>query len=144
LRNLTFLERIIRSIQFQSNQNLKLTDFPDHDSKTFELLQQGNTNGIFQLESRGMKQVLTRLKPTSFEDIVAVNALYRPGPMDYIQTYIDRKHGKERVTYLHPDLEPILSKTYGVLVYQEQIMQVAHQIAGFTLGEADLLRRAIS
>lgn len=144
LRNLTFLERILRSIKYKANKNISLSDFPDHDQKTFKLLQLGKTNGIFQLESQGMKQVLTRLKPTSFEDIVAVNALYRPGPMDYIQTYIDRKHGKERVTYLHPDLEPILSKTYGVLVYQEQIMQIAHQIAGFTLGEADILRRAIS
>src|SRR5690625_2972145 len=144
LRNLTFLERIIQSIKYQTKQTIILHELPVDDPKTFALLQKGKTNGIFQLESQGMKQVLTRLKPTSFEDIVAVNALYRPGPMDYIQNYIDRKHLKEQITYLHPDLEPILKKTYGVLVYQEQIMQVAHQIAGFTLGEADMLRRAIS
>lgn len=144
LRNLTFLERIIQSIKYDTKKIISLHELPVDDPKTFALLQKGRTNGIFQLESQGMKQVLTRLKPTSFEDIVAVNALYRPGPMDYIQNYIDRKHLKEQITYLHPDLEPILKKTYGVLVYQEQIMQVAHQIAGFTLGEADMLRRAIS
>src|SRR5690625_778790 len=91
-----------------------------------------------------MKQVLSRLKPTSFEDIVAVNALYRPGPMDHIPTYIKRKHGEEEVHYLHADLMPILDKTYGVLIYQEQIMQIVHQFAGLSLGEADIFRRAIS
>src|SRR5690625_4099018 len=91
-----------------------------------------------------MKQVLTNLKPTRFEDIVAVNALYRPGPMAYIPVYINRKNNREQISYPHPDLAPILEKTYGVLIYQEQIMQIAHQIAGFTLGEADILRRAVS
>jgi DNA polymerase-3 subunit alpha len=144
LRNLSFLERIVQSIQFSTHKSLSLNDFPIDDRKTYALLQKGQTDGVFQLESQGMKQVLAKLKPTSFEDIVAVNALYRPGPMDYIPTYIKRKHKKEPITYLHPDLEPILNKTYGVLIYQEQIMQIAHKIAGFSLGEADVLRRAIS
>src|SRR5690625_7227136 len=90
-----------------------------------------------------MKQVLSRLKPTSFEDIVAVNALYRPGPMDHIPTYIKRKHGEEEVHYLHADLMPILDKTYGVLIYQEQIIQIVHQFTGLSLREADSFRRAI-
>src|SRR5690606_33714191 len=94
--------------------------------------------------SDGMKRVLQQLKPTTFDDIVAVNALYRPGPMDFIPNYITRKHGKMKTTYPHQDLKPILENTYGVLVYQEQIMQIAHRIAGFTLGQADVLRRAVS
>ncbi|PAV30392.1 DNA polymerase III subunit alpha [Virgibacillus profundi] len=144
LRNLTLLERIIQSIKFSGDRNMTLHTIPENDSQTFELLKKGQTNGVFQLESRGMKQVLTRLKPSTFEDIVAVNALYRPGPMDFIQTYIDRKYKREKVTYPHPDLKPILEKTYGVLVYQEQIMQIANRIAGFSLGKADILRRAVS
>ncbi|SFB24931.1 DNA polymerase-3 subunit alpha [Lentibacillus halodurans] len=144
LRNLTLLERILKTISYTSRQTLTLTDIPEEDAQTYELLQKGRTNGVFQLESQGMKQVLSRLKPTTFEDIVAVNALFRPGPMDNIPVYIDRKHGKEEIEYPHPDLEPILKKTYGVLIYQEQIMQIAHQIAGFSLGQADILRRAVS
>lgn len=144
LRNLTLLESVIQSIAYTSKKNMSIHGIPEDDVKTYDLLQKGRTNGVFQLESQGMKQVLTELKPTSFEDIVAVNALYRPGPMDYISVYIDRKHKREKVTYPHPDLAPILEKTFGVLVYQEQIMQIAHQIAGFSLGNADLLRRAVS
>ncbi|HLR40535.1 MAG TPA: DNA polymerase III subunit alpha [Virgibacillus sp.] len=144
LRNLTLLEKIIRSVKFSVNKTISLDKLPENDEKTLKLLQKGKTNGIFQLESNGMKQVLTNLKPTTFEDIVAVNALYRPGPMAYIPVYIDRKYNREKITYPHPDLMPILEKTYGVLIYQEQIMQIAHQIAGFTLGEADILRRAVS
>ncbi|UJL45050.1 DNA polymerase III subunit alpha [Virgibacillus sp. NKC19-16] len=144
LRNLTLLERIIRSINHTGNKNLSLEMIPENDSKTFALLQTGKTNGIFQLESQGMKNVLTKLKPSTFEDIVAVNALFRPGPMDFIPTYINRKYEREKVTYPHPDLKPILEKTYGVLVYQEQIMQIASHIAGFSLGKADILRRAVS
>lgn len=144
LRNLTLLERIIKTIAYQTRQTIRFEDIPDDDSTTYELLQKAKTNGIFQLESQGMKRVLNNLKPTAFEDIVAVNALYRPGPMEHIPQYIDRKHGREQVTFPHPDLESILGETYGVLVYQEQIMQIAHKIAGFTLGEADILRRAVS
>lgn len=144
LRNLTLLERIVRSIRYSVNKQFSMDHLPDEDIKTFELLQKGKTNGVFQLESVGMKRVLTQLKPTSFEDVVAVNALYRPGPMDYISTYIRRKHDQEQTTYLHPNMKEILAPTYGVLIYQEQIMQLAHKMAGFTLGEADILRRAVS
>ncbi|WP_067730509.1 DNA polymerase III subunit alpha [Oceanobacillus damuensis] len=144
LRNLTLLEKVIQSIKYKGDKQIALETIPDDDSKTYELLRSGQTNGVFQLESQGMKQVLTRLKPTSFEDIVAVNALFRPGPMDFIPVYIARKHFKEQVSYPHPDLRPILEPTFGVLVYQEQIMQIANKIAGFTLGEADILRRAVS
>ncbi|API90830.1 DNA polymerase III subunit alpha [Virgibacillus pantothenticus] len=144
LRNLTLLEKVLQKIRFQTGQHISLKDIPQQDALTFSLLQQARTNGVFQLESQGMKQVLQELKPNEFEDIVAVNALYRPGPMDFIPTYIRRKHGLEKVTYLHPDLAPILQKTYGVLIYQEQIMQIAHRIAGFSLGKADILRRAVS
>ncbi|OZU89737.1 DNA polymerase III subunit alpha [Virgibacillus indicus] len=144
LRNLTLIERIIQSINFSNRKKIHLNDLPENDEKAFELLREGKTNGVFQLESQGMKQVLTELKPSTFEDIVAVNALYRPGPMDFIPTYIKRKFKREKVAYPHPDLKPILEKTYGVLVYQEQIMQIANKIAGFSLGEADILRRAVS
>ncbi|MGJ9457190.1 DNA polymerase III subunit alpha [Oceanobacillus sp. CF4.6] len=144
LKNLTLLEKIIQSIKYTADKQVSLENIPSHDEQTYELLRNGLTNGVFQLESQGMKQVLTRLNPTSFEDIVAVNALFRPGPMDFIPTFIARKHKKEQVTYPHPDLKPILEKTFGVLVYQEQIMQIANKIAGFTLGEADMLRRAVS
>ena len=144
LRNLTFIEKIEQKIQRFEHQGFSASTIPFDDEVTFQLLQEGRTNGVFQLESQGMKNVLKRLKPTHFEDVVAVNALYRPGPMDYIPTYINRKHGKENVKYPHPDITPILQPTFGVLVYQEQIMQVAQTVAGYSLGQADLLRRAVS
>lgn len=144
LRTLTLLEHICRLVEQQTGKTLDIRSLPLDDRKTYELLSNGDTNGIFQLESDGMKHVLKQLKPSQFEDIVAVNALYRPGPMSYIPVYIKRKHGKEHVSYLHPDLEPILAPTYGVLIYQEQIMQIAANIAGFSLGKADLLRRAVA
>ncbi|BCB05117.1 DNA polymerase III subunit alpha [Bacillus sp. KH172YL63] len=144
LRNLSILERIVKNVQMGADKSFSLDRIPIDDSKTFELLSSGQTNGIFQLESEGMRNVLKRLKPNAFEDIVAVNALYRPGPMENIPTYIKRKHGGERVEYPLPDLKPILEMTYGVIVYQEQIMQIASKMAGFSLGEADLLRRAVS
>lgn len=143
LRNLSLIEAIIQSIQRKTGKKINIHDIPLDDPKTFELLSKGDTTGIFQLESEGMRKVLTRLMPTRFEDIVAVNALYRPGPMENIPLYIDRKHGREKTDYPHPDLEPILKNTYGVIVYQEQIMQIASKMAGFSLGEADLLRRAV-
>ncbi|WP_047985079.1 DNA polymerase III subunit alpha [Ornithinibacillus californiensis] len=144
LRNLTLIERIVKSICYKDAPDFDLEHIPEHDDLTFDLLKRGKTNGVFQLESDGMKQVLEQLKPNTFDDIVAVNALYRPGPMDFIPTYIERKHGLKKTSYPHPDLEPILKSTYGVLIYQEQIMQIAHHIAGFTFGQADLLRRAVS
>ena len=144
LKNLSLIEHILESIKRTTHKTLDLSKVPKDDQKTFELLQKGKTNGVFQLESDGMKRVLKQLKPTELADIIALNALYRPGPMDQIPTFINRKFNKEPVTYIHQDLEPILKDTYGVLVYQEQIMKIAHEIAGFTLGEADLLRRAVS
>ncbi|MGP4075716.1 DNA polymerase III subunit alpha [Halobacillus sp. K22] len=144
LRNLTFLEKLESKIKKYENQDFSLSQIPLTDPLTFSLLKEGRTNGVFQLESQGMKSVLRRLKPSHFEDVVAVNALYRPGPMDYIPVYINRKHQKEEIHYTHPDLKPILASTFGVLVYQEQIMQVAQKVAGYSLGQADLLRRAVS
>ncbi|MCF6138209.1 DNA polymerase III subunit alpha [Pseudalkalibacillus berkeleyi] len=144
LRNLTLLENITASIKKSTGDEIPIQQIPFQDEATFQLLAKGDTTGIFQLESEGMRKVLKKLKPTEFEDIVAVNALYRPGPMENIPVYIERKHKQNTVEFPHPDLEPILKKTYGVIVYQEQIMQIASKMAGFSLGEADLLRRAVS
>ncbi|MBV7506088.1 DNA polymerase III subunit alpha [Bacillus sp. sid0103] len=143
LRNLTLIDSILSSITRKTGKKLNISSIPLDDSLTFNLLAKGETTGVFQLESEGMRKVLTRLKPSRFEDIVAVNALYRPGPMENIPLFIDRKHGVQAVEYPHPDLRPILENTYGVIVYQEQIIQIASKMAGFTLGEADLLRRAV-
>jgi DNA polymerase-3 subunit alpha len=144
LRNLSILDKIVRTVQQQTGRRIDLEKLPMQDPLAYSLLAEGDTSGIFQLESGGMRNVLQQLKPTEFEDIVAVNALYRPGPMENIPTYIKRKHGTAPVHYSHPALESILHKTYGVIVYQEQIMRIASTVAGFTLGEADLLRRAVS
>ncbi|MCJ7839741.1 DNA polymerase III subunit alpha [Lederbergia sp. NSJ-179] len=144
LRNLTLLEQITKNIERNIGKKLTSKNIPFADDQTFALLQKGDTSGVFQLESDGMRKVLRELKPTEFEDIVAVNALFRPGPMDNIPEFIACKHGEKQVHYPHPDLEPILALTYGVIVYQEQIMQIAAKMAGFSLGEADLLRRAVS
>ncbi|MGG0719766.1 DNA polymerase III subunit alpha [Robertmurraya massiliosenegalensis] len=144
LRNLSLIETVLDSIYRKTGKRINIKEIPLEDESTFKLLSRGETTGVFQLESDGMRSVLKRLQPSRFEDIVAVNALYRPGPMENIPLYINRKHGKETVTYPHPDLIPILERTYGVIVYQEQIMQIAAKMAGFSLGEADLLRRAVS
>ncbi len=113
------------------------------DAVTFELLQRGDTIGVFQLEGQGMRDALRKLKPDRFEDIIAIVALYRPGPMDNIDSYVNRKHGREEIETLHPMIEPILKETYGIIIYQEQVMQIAQVLSGFSLGEADLLRRAM-
>ena len=144
LRNLTILEQVRWSIYKAGGPWIEFDRIPMHDERTFQLLQKGDTVGIFQLESDGMKQALRDIYPTHFSDIVAINALYRPGPMDFIPVYARRKAGKEHVTMPHPLLEPILRETFGVIVYQEQIMQIAATMAGFTIGQADLLRRAVS
>ncbi|AQY51306.1 DNA polymerase III subunit alpha [Listeria weihenstephanensis FSL R9-0317] len=144
LRNLTLLDRTIKNVNYLRDTPLTIQDIPLDDAKTLQIFQKGDTTGIFQFESDGIRRVLKHLRPTSFEDIVATNALYRPGPMEQIDTFIARKHGKQEIVYPHPDLEPILGVTYGIIVYQEQIIQVASQMAGFSLGEADLLRRAVS
>jgi DNA polymerase-3 subunit alpha len=122
---------------------LDLLTLPLDDKKTFELLGSGDATGLFQLESGGMRNALRSLKPDRFEDIIAVVALYRPGPMENIPSYINRKHGREKVEYPHPLLEPILKETYGIIIYQEQVMEIAKTLAGYTLGGADLLRRAM-
>lgn len=144
LRNLSFLEFIVKQIKEKENVAIDLLKIPLDDPKTFQLLQKGFTSGVFQLESEGMKKALKAIKPTEIDDIIAVNALFRPGPMQFIETFAKRKHRLEQTTYVHDDLKEILKPTYGVLVYQEQIMQVANKIANFSYGEADLLRRAIS
>ena len=139
LKNLTVIEKAINNI----NKSINFNKISLQDKKTFELLQNAQTTGVFQLESSGMKRYLKQLKPTEFEDIIAMVALYRPGPMEFIPTYIKRKHGQEQVKYLHPKLEPILKNTYGIAVYQEQVLQMARDLAGFSLGEADVLRKAV-
>lgn len=143
LRNLTVIEQSLKFME-QYGEKKSLGKIPFDDAKTFSLLTRGETSGVFQLESQGMRKVLKECMPTTFEDLVAILALYRPGPMEQIPNYIAAKHGQKQVQYPHPDLEPILRKTYGIIVYQEQIMQIAAQMAGFRLGEADLLRRAVS
>lgn len=143
LRTLTIMEEAVRLARESEGAEIDLANLPLDDEKTFQLLSQGDTAGVFQLESSGMRSILRELKPNVFEDIIAVVALYRPGPMEQIPAFIQSKHGHVPIHYLHPALEPILKETYGVMVYQEQIMQVAATMAGFSLGEADLLRRAI-
>ena len=122
---------------------LVIDQLPFDDPKTFALLSSGKTTGIFQLESSGMRDLLTGFKPDRFEDIIAIIALYRPGPMDLIPDFIKRKQGKVPIVYELPELEPILKDTYGVIVYQEQVMAIANKVAGFSLGQADILRRAM-
>ncbi|MEK7624665.1 MAG: DNA polymerase III subunit alpha [Patescibacteria group bacterium] len=143
LRNLTIIEDALRLIKEIHQKEIDIGKIPLDDKKTFELLRAGETTGIFQLESSGMRGYLKQLKPTEIEDVIAMVALYRPGPMELIPQYIKRKHGQEKITYLHPRLEPILVKTYGVAVYQEQLMTIARDLAGFSLTEADILRKAV-
>ena len=143
LTNLSILHDSIELTKSIYQDEIILNEIPLDDEKTLELFQMADTNGIFQFESDGIRRVLKKLRPTNLEDIAAVNALYRPGPMEQIDTFIKRKHGQEVVKYPHPILESILQSTYGVMVYQEQVMQVTSQMAGFTLGQADILRRAI-
>ena len=143
LTNLSILHDSIELTKSIYQHEIILNEIPLNDEKTLELFQMADTNGIFQFESDGIRRVLKKLRPTNLEDIAAVNALYRPGPMEQIDTFIKRKHGQEVVKYPHPILESILQSTYGVMVYQEQVMQVTSEMAGFTLGQADILRRAI-
>ena len=142
LKTLTVLSKAESLIQ-KKIKNFNLNEIPLDDDETYNMLSSGSTTGIFQLESSGMKDVLIGLKPDRFEDIIAVVALYRPGPMDNIPTYISRKHGREPVIYMHDKLEPILSETYGIMIYQEQVLQAARDLGGYTLGNADILRRAM-
>ncbi|WP_436854099.1 DNA polymerase III subunit alpha [Staphylococcus caeli] len=144
LRNLSIIHQIIKQVKYDLNKTINIEQIPFDDKEVFDLLSQGDTTGIFQLESDGIRNVLKKLQPKHFEDIVAVTSLYRPGPMEEIPTYISRRHNPDKVQYLHSDLEPILKRTYGVIIYQEQIMQIASKFAGFDYGEADILRRAMS
>jgi DNA polymerase-3 subunit alpha len=143
LKNLTIIEDTLKKIYAIHNKNIDIDNLSLDDEETFKLLQKGNTTGVFQLESSGFQRYLKELKPSNIEDIIAMVALYRPGPMQYIPTYIKRKHGEEEVEYLHPDLKPILKSTYGVCVYQEQVMKIAQEMAGYSMAEADILRKAI-
>jgi DNA polymerase-3 subunit alpha len=145
LRTLTVLHNTLRLIKDSYGTEFTLEDIPFDDAKTYQLLSEARTFGVFQLESQGLRDILHKLKPSVFEDVIALVALYRPGPLGsgMIDDFIQRKHGKAAVAYLLPELEPILQETYGIIVYQEQVMQIASAIAGFSLGSADLLRRAM-
>ncbi len=143
LKTLTVLQKALELIERGHRVKIDLATLPVTDTKAYELLAKADTAGVFQLESTGMRESLKRLKPDRLEDIIAMVALYRPGPMDNIPTYINRKHGDEPVDYLHPMLEGILKETYGVIIYQEQVIQIAQIMGGYSLGQADLLRRAM-
>jgi DNA polymerase III subunit alpha len=145
LKNLTLINYAIQMIKDIHGVHLNMDKLPLDDAKTFSLIGAGKTSGVFQLESEGLKEVLRKLLPDKFEDIIAVNALYRPGPLGsgMVDDFIERRHGRQKVTYLFAELEPILAETYGVIVYQEQVMKIASTIAGYSLGESDILRRAM-
>jgi DNA polymerase-3 subunit alpha len=143
LKTLTLIEDAVDLVEETRGIEVDIDNIPLDDEKTFELFQRGDTVSIFQFESTGMREWLRKLKPTEIDDLIAMNALYRPGPMENIPTYIARKHGREEVEYPHPLLEDILEPTYGIAVFQEQVMQMARELAGFSLGEADILRRAM-
>lgn len=143
LSNLTILNNAQRIIKKVYGQEIILGDIPLDDKETYELFQRGDTTGVFQLESAGMKRYLRQLRPSAFEDIIAMVALYRPGPMQFIDSFIRRKHGEEQITYLDAGMENSLKNTYGILVYQEQFMQISKEWAGFTGGQADTLRKAV-
>ncbi|MDP3785129.1 MAG: DNA polymerase III subunit alpha [bacterium] len=143
LKNLSIIEYALKLIEERHGVQINIDTIPLEDPKVFKTLAEGKTVGVFQLEGQGMTRYLKELRPTNMEDIIAMISLYRPGPMELIPSYIKRKHGKEQVTYLHPKLEPILKNTHGIAVYQEQMMQIARDLAGFTLAEADTLRKAI-
>ncbi|NNM98370.1 MAG: DNA polymerase III subunit alpha [Candidatus Eremiobacteraeota bacterium] len=143
LRNLTVMHAAVREIRRTGDPSFSLEGIPLDDRATFEMLSRGETAGVFQLESEGMKRVCTELRPSRFEDIIALVALYRPGPMEWIPQYIAIKHGRQKPTYLHPVLEPILAETYSIACYQEQVMQIARDFAGFSMGQADELRKVM-
>ncbi|MCF6280095.1 MAG: DNA polymerase III subunit alpha, partial [Flavobacteriaceae bacterium] len=143
LKTLTLIKDTVKIVKAIHGKDLIPDDFPLDDKETYELFQRGETIGIFQYESAGMQKHLKALKPTEFADLIAMNALYRPGPMEYIPSFIDRKHGREEILYDLPDMEDYLKETYGITVYQEQVMLLSQKLAGFTKGEADMLRKAM-
>ena len=142
LRNLTVIDKAVKLIE-QKGEKIDIEKLPLDDANVYEFFAKGFTIGVFQFESSGMREFLKKLKPTVIEDLIAMNALYRPGPMKNIDDFISRKNGQQTIVYPHPLMEPILKETYGIIVYQEQVMQIAHEIAGFTLAEADIMRRAM-
>jgi len=143
LRNLTVMHNAVAEIRKAGEEGFDLERIPLDDRKTFEMLSRGETVGVFQLESEGMKRVCTELQPSRFENIVALVALYRPGPMEWIPQYINNRHGRTEPKYLHPKLEPILRETYGIAIYQDQVMRIARDVAGFSMSEADELRKVM-
>lgn len=145
LKNLTVIENAVKLVRAGKDPLFDITTLRDDDQASYDLITAGNTTGVFQLESSGIKEMLVKLKPSCFEDVIAACALYRPGPLGsgMVDDFIDRKHGRQKVVYDLPQLEPILKDTYGVIVYQEQVMQISRSLAGYSLGQADLLRRAM-
>ncbi|GAG06248.1 unnamed protein product, partial [marine sediment metagenome] len=143
LTNLTILGLAVEVIRETRGVEVDLSKLPDGDPKTYEMLSAGDTFGVFQLESGGMRRAVQDLRPTSIKDLAALVALYRPGPIQHIPTYIHAKHGPEPITYPHPDLAEILDETYGVIVYQDQVLHIARKFAGYTLGQADIMRKAM-
>ena len=144
LKTLSIIKETLYNIKMRSGEELDIEKIPLDDKETFDLYCKGNTTSTFQFESAGMQNSLRSLKPTKFEDLIAMNALYRPGPMDYIPTFIARKHGEEEIVYDIPCMKQYLEETYGVTVYQEQVIQIFQQLAGYSLGQADMIRRAMS
>lgn len=143
LSNLSIIQQALSIIQKTRNEEIDISKIPQDDKEAYQLLSRGETTGVFQLESDGMKRYLKELKPSVFEDIIAMVALYRPGPMQWIDKFVARKHGREPVTYAHPKMKAALENTYGIIVYQEQVMQMSKDMAGFTGGQADTLRKAM-
>lgn len=143
LRTLSIIRDTLKFIEQNHNKKIDIDNIPLDDEKTYRIFWRGQTTGVFQFESAPMREYLKKLKPTSINDLSAMNALYRPGPMEFINDFIDRKSGRKAVEYIHPVLEPILNETYGIIVYQEQVIQIANKVAGMTLSEADILRRAM-
>ena len=143
LKTLTIVKDTVKLIKYKYDKQLYPEDFPLDDKKTYELFQRGETVGIFQYESLGMQKYLKDLKPSNFNDLIAMNALYRPGPLEYIPSFISRKNGSEPIAYDIPEMEEFLNETYGITVYQEQVMSLSQKISGFSKGEADLLRKAM-
>ena len=142
LKTLTIISNTLKRIK-ENGVDLDISSIPDNDSETFKLLSEGKSTCVFQFESSGMRAILKKTKPEKIEELIALIALYRPGPMDYIDPFIESKLGKRAIEYPLPELEPILKETYGVIVYQEQVMEIARKVAGFSLGQADILRRAM-
>ena len=143
LKTLTVIKKAVDWVEKIHKIKLDMASLPLDDQQTYEMMQRGDTSAVFQFESSGMRDIMKQIKPDRFEDLIAIISLYRPGPMDNIPTFINRKHGREKIEYLHPDLAPILDETYGIMVYQEQVMKIAQVLGGYTLGGADKLRKVM-